>query len=647
MTSLKSRDVHELKGRTHACIESIDQVIFSKTNHDTHILVVSATYGVLVLKVAVIVFLLIPYRFSRQMYRFDSSTSASASASTSTTSSSFRGGSSSCWKGRTRAPTSLLVLSVWYLVLGVCHRTGMVTAQETKTASPSSSSTSLSESAGTRFANRGGPPDAQGAWIGLDNWGGFVVPSGAFFTFVSPQENGESWAPVIGQLRFLSWECTGNEGESVTEFEQLVVNPNGTVVSSGRKCALYRIDLERQTQFVKYDRDCETIRSSFVPERQSLEKDSFINFRLNSSVVAAPTSLVCVAGANETGQDTSGGPSYTGDLLEVGTSLGDATPPIPYGSTFPPSFSESIGRPFLNGYYYSTEANLLASVLGNVYASVSYQNGTFVNEVGRFSGFDELSEKEYASSWTKSQITTDGTVTGTVAVCGVFVAPTAYVFLVSDNTLAGLNNTCPTPQDATVALNRLYFIPTRGYIKTGIASATDLDGAKQVPPITNNTATANFRLERANDQGFFTFDLDITDIEGFTMAHIHQGNGSFNGPVVVDLIPSQSHWPTPIDTTDTLPMFSTPVSGDFQFNGAFSQDDFQGPLENASMSEFIAGLSDSGNYYVNVHTEKHPQGAIRAQLSLNRRTNDSVSPDTSTAMVMSVHVPVLLLLLCL
>jgi len=62
--------------------------------------------------------------------------------------------------------------------------------------------------------------------------------------------------------------------------------------------------------------------------------------------------------------------------------------------------------------------------------------------------------------------------------------------------------------------------------------------------------------------GTFAWTLDVQNVENLTMAHIHWGNSTTNGPIVVDLVPTASEMAT---NSSGLMMLVDPVSGNQKF----------------------------------------------------------------------------------
>jgi hypothetical protein len=103
----------------------------------------------------------------------------------------------------------------------------------------------------------------------------------------------------------------------------------------------------------------------------------------------------------------------------------------------------------------------------------------------------------------------------------------------------------------------------------------------QVPPTASSgSGTALVTLNQG--QGEVCWDISVNDLTSpVILAHIHQGAGGTNGPIVVD--------------------FMEPVNG---LNGCVSAD--------AALIKAIR--QDPAGYYVNVHTETYPGGEVRGQL---------------------------------
>ena len=123
----------------------------------------------------------------------------------------------------------------------------------------------------------------------------------------------------------------------------------------------------------------------------------------------------------------------------------------------------------------------------------------------------------------------------------------------------------------------------------GRRRTAQLSGAAEVPgpgdPDGSGTATIRLRPEQRE----VCFDLTVSNIGPATAAHIHEGAEGVAGPVVVPLDPA-------------------PTGG--SSSGCISD------VDTALIQNIV---QNPGQYYVNVHNEEFPDGAIRGQLG---RVND-------------------------
>jgi hypothetical protein len=121
---------------------------------------------------------------------------------------------------------------------------------------------------------------------------------------------------------------------------------------------------------------------------------------------------------------------------------------------------------------------------------------------------------------------------------------------------------------------------------TPVSLKASLKGTEEVPGpgVKDGTGTVLFNVSGTKG----CYDISATMGEKPTKAHIHQGAPGASGPVVVDLMPAFT-------------------AGESAFT-AKSCVDLPGELA----AKLIA---DPGAYYVNVHSEAHPDGAMRGQLA--------------------------------
>ena len=129
-----------------------------------------------------------------------------------------------------------------------------------------------------------------------------------------------------------------------------------------------------------------------------------------------------------------------------------------------------------------------------------------------------------------------------------------------------------------------------------------LSGQDEVPPV-QTTASGMAWFKPMQDKVWFK--VNVTDMQGVTKAHIHTGKVGANGPVVVTLYKS--------DTPQS-------INGKLSY-GNITSNLLEGPMKGKQISDLVTAMSN-GSTYVNVHTEKHPNGEIRGQIMLANSTSD-------------------------
>jgi hypothetical protein len=142
---------------------------------------------------------------------------------------------------------------------------------------------------------------------------------------------------------------------------------------------------------------------------------------------------------------------------------------------------------------------------------------------------------------------------------------------------------------ATLGMVALLAIAAPAYGE-GRPLATTLTGAAEVPGPGDPNASGTARITLNQGQGEVCFDLSWAGIDGtVTAAHIHVGPAGVAGDVVV-------------------PLFAGSLAGTDSASGCI-----------AGVSEVLIKAirqnPENYNYYVNIHSDVFPAGAVRGQLA--------------------------------
>jgi hypothetical protein len=128
----------------------------------------------------------------------------------------------------------------------------------------------------------------------------------------------------------------------------------------------------------------------------------------------------------------------------------------------------------------------------------------------------------------------------------------------------------------------------RGQLGSALVALPDfhaeLKGTNENPPADlDGEGTAMVRLDIVQNQ--VCYEISVSNIAPATLAHIHRGGPTANGPVVVP--------------------FTAPTSGSSS-----------GCVSNVNVNVLNEILANPGNFYVNVHNAEFPGGVVRGQLGL-------------------------------
>lgn len=130
---------------------------------------------------------------------------------------------------------------------------------------------------------------------------------------------------------------------------------------------------------------------------------------------------------------------------------------------------------------------------------------------------------------------------------------------------------------------------------------TNLSGAEEVPPVdTRARGQAIFKLSK--DGSELSYRLIVANLMDVLMAHIHLAPAGQNGGVVVWLYPSAP--PPQLIPGRTSGVLAT---------GVITEANLTGALAGKTIADLVAEL-ESGNAYVNAHTQMWPGGEIRGQI---------------------------------
>lgn len=140
-----------------------------------------------------------------------------------------------------------------------------------------------------------------------------------------------------------------------------------------------------------------------------------------------------------------------------------------------------------------------------------------------------------------------------------------------------------------------------GAVGNGTTFVTHMSGDEEVPPA-DTDAQGQTVLRVSKDGDAIDYRVNVANIENVSMAHIHLAPAGQNGGVVVWLYPDSP--PPQLIEGRTQGTLAT---------GTITADDLVGMLAGQSIDDLVDHI-ESGNAYVNVHTQQFPGGEIRGQL---------------------------------
>jgi len=149
----------------------------------------------------------------------------------------------------------------------------------------------------------------------------------------------------------------------------------------------------------------------------------------------------------------------------------------------------------------------------------------------------------------------------------------------------------------TIATAVLAILLSASAVAGGGNYRTHCQGANEVPPV-DTQAQCQAIFQRTRDGSGLQYKLIVANAEFVTQAHIHLGTEGANGPVVAFLFGF-----VPEGDSSNGPLAQ----------GVITDANLIGPMAGGTIEDLITQI-ESGNTYVNVHTQQNPAGEVRGQI---------------------------------
>ena len=159
------------------------------------------------------------------------------------------------------------------------------------------------------------------------------------------------------------------------------------------------------------------------------------------------------------------------------------------------------------------------------------------------------------------------------------------------------------------------------YAQDNSSFTATLSGKEVVPAVeTGGTGMANFEVS----DNSISYQLNILNAGKITSVEIHKGAAGTNGEAIAIVFKpkdSSGNLLGDLPKIGDLPKFSdisstTQKSSSFSASGNIKETSLTGPLKGKTISDLISALQ-SGETYVVVHTQDHPKGELRGQITEN------------------------------
>ena len=159
------------------------------------------------------------------------------------------------------------------------------------------------------------------------------------------------------------------------------------------------------------------------------------------------------------------------------------------------------------------------------------------------------------------------------------------------------------------------------YAQGNSSFTATLSGKEVVPPVeTGGTGMTNFEVS----DNSISYQINVLNAGKITSVEIHKGAAGTNGEAIAIVFKpknSSGNLRGDLPKIGDLPKFSdisstTQKSSSFSASGNINESSLTGPMKGKTISDLISALQ-SGETYVAVHTEDHPKGEIRGQITEN------------------------------